>query len=253
MFIILYIITLSILFFYFSKNESSIQSELKMYKTRLHCIENILKNEKAQQETEKKALRKRIASDLHDEIGGNLNSIGLLSYIIEKQTPLNEENTKRIQTIQKISEESALAMKEIVWFINPENNRLVDLAYKMKQDLHERLNHLEIQFMFDPNQLNIELSIDSRRHIYMIFKECLQNIIKHSEATKVDVVLSYQQGTLFLSIKDNGVGFPIKAYPNGNGILNLKKRATELDASLRVTSEAKKGAEIILEMFQKSA
>ncbi len=82
-----------------------------------------------------------------------------------------------------------------------------------------------------------------RRDLFLIFKEVLNNIVKHAEASKVEIHFTLEKRRLLLSVKDNGQGFSEtgKDFRHGNGLLNIQQRAQNLGAELDVKSEEGEG------------
>jgi signal transduction histidine kinase len=83
--------------------------------------------------------------------------------------------------------------------------------------------------------------MEARKNIFMIFKECINNILKHAECTAIKITVTRLNNHLELTISDNGKGFDINAKSNRNGLKNIKKRAAEIDGVIEVISEPGKG------------
>jgi signal transduction histidine kinase len=88
--------------------------------------------------------------------------------------------------------------------------------------------------------------VDFRRHLYLIYKEILQNIVKHAQATKVEIEICGDEKRLQLRVTDNGVGFDAaREYP-GNGLKNFQQRAREIGGTVEVTSRQGHGTVVTL-------
>ena len=109
------------------------------------------------------------------------------------------------------------------------------------------LNPLGMQFTFDTegDMSACNLSGVQTFSIYLIFKESLTNIVKHARASRVGVMVSHREGTLRISIEDNGKGFAADAVVSGSfGTSNLRARADEMGADLRVDTTPLRGTRV---------
>ncbi len=191
--------------------------------------------------------RTRIARDLHDEIGSNLSTISLIAELLKKKKTLAEKDYKKLDNVGFLSKEMTESLREIVWFINPENDDPGDLILKMKELAERMLSGVKYEFRVEGSGYFKNLNLEKRRHIFLILKEALNNIIKHSEAKKVTINLSLPTTDTFrMEIEDNGVGMDLETVKRGNGINNLQRRADEINGKMEVTSTAGKGTRIVL-------
>jgi signal transduction histidine kinase len=90
--------------------------------------------------------------------------------------------------------------------------------------------------------------METRRNLYLIFKEALNNLVKYSQATRASVLVSHENKSVTFIIRDDGVGFNSKAEFGGNGLSNMKKRAEEIGALLLIESDIGKGTTIELNL-----
>lgn len=197
-------------------------------------------------------MRTRIATDLHDDIGANLTKISILSEVVNQKLNRSGANSfdgsKLLENIAETSRESVSAMSDIVWAINPKKDSLADLTIRMRRYAEEILERRDIRLEFNtPSSVpDLNLNANLRRNIYLIFKESLTNIVRHAEAAMVEIDFRSENGKLILSITDNGRGFDKTVDFDGNGLLNMKKRAAELKGNLRIDSTENKGTTIVL-------
>jgi signal transduction histidine kinase len=91
---------------------------------------------------------------------------------------------------------------------------------------------------------HIKLSMEYKQNLYLIFKEALNNSLKHSKCTKIFLDVNYKNGYLYFSISDNGVGFTSEDNNLGNGLINLKKRAETINGKITITSKIDQGTEV---------
>ncbi len=179
--------------------------------------------------------RARIAADMHDDLGSGLMQI---KYIAEDIIESSEKDQKEnLSKLGKKANELTESMGEIIWSMRDKSNTIEDLFYYMRSQFlqYSEDQHLICKFELPEQMPNTIISGAARRHIYLICKECFHNIVKHAKATRVTFVISVGK-KLVIQIKDNGKGFNVNEKYNGNGIINLKKRADALHGELLFTS-----------------
>jgi len=192
--------------------------------------------------------RNRIARDLHDDLGSKLSSIALMSELVQRQQRLGENEMSLLQQISTGSRRIVEAMGDIVWAINPDYDKLDDLLLRLKDVAAELLAQKQIAFTFHfPEQELLQsLPMNFRRNLLLIYKELLHNIIKHAQATHVDIKLAKTDGLLILTIADNGAGFDPKAVKHGEGLKSMQARATEINGKLAIESLSDQGTKVTL-------
>ena len=104
------------------------------------------------------------------------------------------------------------------------------------------------EIQFPDKVMDIKLEMSKRKDLYFIFKEAVNNLIKYSYATNVNILITIQHNKLLLHINDNGKGFDIKNTAMGNGIENMQHRANSLKATLKLESQPGVGTDILLRM-----
>lgn len=192
---------------------------------------------KREEDLEKALIRSRIASDLHDEIGSNLSSISVSSQIIKKSAQLNSDEKNMLEEIILTARESADSIRDIIWFINPDHDNQEDLILKMRDTAAKMLNGIDYSFIMDKaGKINIK-DLKIRKNLFLIYKEILNNIVKHSKATKVIISLEEKSNYIYLSIMDDGIGFDETEVVLGDGIKNLKQRAKAINGLLEIKSK----------------
>lgn len=199
--------------------------------------------------TEEK-LRSKIARDLHDEIGSTLTGINILSKVA-MQDGLEEATMKSY--LRKIKDNSGSIMErmsDIIWAINPVNDSFDKIILRMKEFTAEMLEPAGINYYFNEEGLldHARLNLEQRKDIYLIFKEAVNNAVKYSNATVVNIVLRGAADSLKMTIMDNGDGFDAQTTYPGNGIKNMQERAVGMSAALSIDSIKGTGTTITLEV-----
>ncbi len=186
-------------------------------------------------------IRMSIASDLHDEVGGNLSSITLLTEIMKRKKELTDEQRRRLERVQKASVQTMEAMSDIVWAINPGNDRVEDLVLKMKEVAAQMLPEQEYTIEVDDELQDQQIDLLLKRDLFLIFKEAATNIAKHSNAGRVVICLQKKGGELVMQVQDDGCGFEKNGTISGMGLENMNKRARKLNGRLKIDTKPQHG------------
>ena len=206
---------------------------------------------RAEKEKEKALMRNQIASDLHDEIGSNLSTIYLQSKMMMKVRQLDKNSKEQLQDISNIAGITTDIIRDIVWFINPFHDKSEDLLIRMKELASKMLINLNYTFISSRNDeriFDLLPDLNMRRHVYLIFKEALNNIVKHSDANEASILLSVEDRKFIMIVADNGKGFNEEEIIYGEGLKNLRNRASQAGAKILIESNGGKGTKIILEV-----
>lgn len=186
-------------------------------------------------------LRLRIARDLHDEVGANLASISLLSQLMET-TPSSSDASQ----VHGIAVQTIDTLRDIIWFIDPQHDHLTDLTARLKETARMMLGNVKYRFEQSGEFDSVNLTLTFRRNVPPIFKEALHNLLKHSNATEVEIFVIRENHEFRLSVKDNGTGFDGKQKGTGNGLKNMHRRAEELGGILNILTSPAHGTKITL-------
>lgn len=197
------------------------------------------------------AVRERIATDLHDDMGSTLSSIRIFSDVAQAQ--INGKVPEALPLLQRISHSATAlseSMQDIIWTIQTRHNSLEDVVTRMREFGLRMTEARGIAFRMNVSEKFSEtrLNVEQRRNIYLIFKESLNNAVKYAECKQVTVSLSASYRRLVLVIRDDGKGFDRTLIRTGNGLPNLEKRAKEIRGTLTLTSAAGEGTRIELRM-----
>ena len=192
--------------------------------------------------------RSRIAQDMHDEMGGTLTEISLLGELASQLESPSSGPTPPIERIKRRSRELVQSMDGIVWATNPKHDTLESLVAYLSQFAQNFLNVGGLRCNLEtplPGELpDRELTSEIRHNLFLIFKESLTNIVKHSGATEVTVRCSLERGKFLLAVEDNGKGFSSSNMdPNsfGNGVTNMKQRIQRIQGELQIGENAPSG------------
>jgi len=182
-------------------------------------------------------LRVQIASDLHDDIGSALTKIAINSEIIQN-TQDRGKIKSAARSIGRVSRAVITTMSDIIWSIDARNDTIGNLLDRMKDLMADLLSPCEIQYNFSYKGLEPErkIAINLRQNLFLIFKEAINNVVRHSGADEVIIKLTYNSGHFTMKIKDNGQGFDLQNPSAGNGLKNMKMRAQRIGAQFKITA-----------------
>ena len=194
-------------------------------------------------------IRNKVARDLHDDVGSTLSTINILSSMAK--TKLLTDTVKTSEYISKITDNSQHmmeAMDDIVWSIKPDNDNMQRIVARMREYASSILEPKDIDIDFDIDEAiyNLKLDMETRRDVFLIFKEAVNNSAKYSRCSKIKIHIEIENKKLTMSISDNGKGFDVPTADSGNGLGNMHKRAAALHAAINIKSEVGKGTDILL-------
>ncbi|MBA2602569.1 MAG: hypothetical protein H0U94_03185, partial [Acidobacteria bacterium] len=155
-------------------------------------------------------VRTRIATDLHDDIGSSLSQIAILSEVVRQRVGDRGESVREpLSQITGASSELMDTMSDIVWAIDPRKDHLSDLTQRMRRFCSDvfTARHIAFEFHAPDAARDIELGADVRRQVFLIFKESVHNIVRHSSCTRAAITFSASRDHISLRITDNGTGF----------------------------------------------
>lgn len=196
-------------------------------------------------------VRNRVARDLHDDMGSTLSTINILSTMAK--TKLHTDPVKTSEYISKISDNSQRmleAMDDIVWSIKPQNDSMEKVIARMREFANNAMETKEIDFRFEveENVYGLKLPMDTRRDLFLIFKEAVNNLAKYSKCSRAFIHFSIKKNQLHMRVRDYGEGFDLQEADSGNGLNNMYKRAENIGAKLVIHSEKNEGTEVILDV-----
>jgi ligand-binding sensor domain-containing protein len=192
-------------------------------------------------------VRSNISRSLHDEVGATLSSINIYSDVARTKT--NDPDIK--QLVDKVYNASANAMEnmsDIVWYVNPQNDLLENLLIRMREYALPLLEARGIGVVFEAKE-NIEdlkTTMQQRHHLYLIFKEAVNNALKYSKAQNITIQLAREGNWIKMDIRDDGKGFNALNNYSGNGIKNMYYRAKAISGELNVNSIDGNGSQVTL-------
>ena len=195
--------------------------------------------------------RARIAKDIHDDVGANLTQIALLGDLARQDSLKPEESAPRLETISRTARQAVKSLDEIVWAVNPRNDTLAHLIDYTGQFAVDYLRVAGVRCRLDlpEHTPEREVSTDIRHNLFLVVKEALNNIVKHSHATEVWLRISADERELRIGVEDNGVGFEgQKVEAGADGLRNMRQRITDIGGQFKMESRTGGGTKVFVEV-----
>ncbi len=192
-------------------------------------------------------LKAKLASDLHDNIGAGLTEISILSeLVVTEANKISETAVYKLKNISEISRQLIDAMSDIVWVVNPKRDSLHDLIIRLKDSYSDLLSYIGISFKTSNIDIleNIKLPMEYRQNLYLIFKEGINNCIKHSRCKRIMLDTNLKGRNLEITLKDDGQGMANSNSSLGNGMHTMETRARAIGGRISVISNPQKGTSI---------
>ena len=195
--------------------------------------------------------RLRISRELHDDIGSTLSGIVLYSHLAGAQVHAEQgdEVKNSLNVIQQSANDMVNRLDDLVWAVNPERNSVKDLVQKLEEYAREMATTKNINVQVNtPGSLDqLQLPVENRHSIYLFGKEAINNAVKYSQASLLELSVHKFDHVIEFIINDNGNGFDMATVKKGNGILNMQQRADEAAAVVSMQSFPGKGTTISLQ------
>jgi signal transduction histidine kinase len=135
-----------------------------------------------------------------------------------------------------------------VWLVNPEQDSLKKLIQRLEDYARDMaaIKNMRVKVNGPEHLHEHSLPMDSRRNIYLFCKEAINNAVKYSNGTLLELTITETNKTLEFSVSDNGKGFDMETVKRGNGLNNMQKRADEIGATFMVRSKQEEGFSVML-------
>jgi signal transduction histidine kinase/Flp pilus assembly protein TadD len=227
---------------------------------------NRLKHTQLKKETElQKALTKielknkleeqrlRISRDLHDNIGSQLTFVISGLQFLEYNKDAKVEDIKlKLKQLSQFTQQTIHELRDTIWAMNKEEIYLTDLIERLKKYINQSTVKEQIN-IHSPEQNSktyngFKFNAIQGIQLFRIVQEAINNAVKHSEASNIDIRISTNDDLLELEISDNGKGFEPQQIKQGNGLKNIKTRAKRLGAKLNIESKIDEGTTISLKV-----
>ena len=193
-------------------------------------------NQKLQRQKDLAALRTKISSDLHDDVGTILSGLAMQSQVLA--IGAIDETKGQLNEISSMSRDAMEHMRDTVWAMDSRKDKVENLVDRMRDFAEKNLPLKKFTHQFIIEKIDGKKFIDpeKRQQIYLIFKEAVTNVIKHSNGNHVIIHFSEDKNNLHLSVQDNGSEKPY-SNSDGLGMSNMKMRAEKIGGTLSIKYE----------------
>lgn len=205
--------------------------------------ESEFQNQLLQKELERqKAIqveRERISQDMHDDLGAGISAIKLqaefLKYKIKETT-----YTEDLEAIITTSEDMNLAMREILWSLNSQNDTIGNFIEYTSVYIERFLDKTTIALELGSTIIESEtnLPVKARRNLFLVVKEAVHNVYKHSQSKSIKIQFEQTATSFKIEVIDDGIGLS-EAVKKGNGLTNMELRMQNIEGSFEVCSATK--------------
>jgi ligand-binding sensor domain-containing protein/signal transduction histidine kinase len=199
-------------------------------------------------------MRTAIATDLHDDIGSSLSQIAILSEVARVGGNGQGRPGEPLERVAALARELVDSMGDIVWSIRSEPHGMDSLIRRMREFALDVLASQGIDFELQTPHTgeNVHLSLQARRQLFLMFKECIHNVARHSGCTAVKAELKVVEREIALTVEDNGSGLSPADKPpgwtGGNGIPGMRRRAESLGGSMQFVLKPGEGCTVAIHL-----
>jgi ligand-binding sensor domain-containing protein/anti-sigma regulatory factor (Ser/Thr protein kinase) len=211
-------------------------------------------------DAESNRIRKKAADDFHDEFGHKLTRIALLSEVVKRSLDTSDSvtpsasstyqgNSEALDKIITTAKDLSTGMRDFLWTLNPDNDSLLEIAVRIKDFGDDFFDKTDVAFRtagITPDLGTLRFSMDERRHIVLLFKEGMNNILKHAQSRNVCFEIAFHENSVVMLLSDDGQGFDTTVQYSGQGIQSMKNRAQKIGAELAIQSAVGHGTRICL-------
>lgn len=190
-------------------------------------------------------IRRSISSDLHDDIGATLSSMTIYTNLARTE----KNNSEYLNLIEEYAKEVINKLDDLVWSINPKNDTCEQLINRMQFHAEPLLHAAGIDPHFSYNSKVVQLKLDLfiKNNVYLLFKEIINNVIKHAGAANCYIAIECQLNSFILSVEDDGKGYdPSRIKLNRHGLVNMNERVHKMKGSINMESVSQKGVRILV-------
>lgn len=193
--------------------------------------------------------QKRIARELHDELGGTLTSIKYDLLWLQQHITMQGEVPQRFQAMRDLIDSTTKTVQRISAELRPKILDSLGLAAAIEWQAREFKKRTGIDVQFQQNTELPSINENTTTGVYRIVQEALTNVARHSKATNVEITMQLQDSTLRVEIADNGKGFDktLLAHPESLGLLSMQERARIIGGTVKITGNPGEGTRVSLD------
>ncbi|WP_318505831.1 sensor histidine kinase [Bacillus sp. T3] len=188
--------------------------------------------------------RNRLARELHDSVSQQLFAASMMmSAINETKSNQDDRETKQLKLVEQMIHQSQLEMRALLLHLRPVALKGKSLQVGMKELLQELSQKVSMTISWKIEELSLDKGVED--HLFRILQESVSNTLRHSKASKLEVLLIERDDFIILRVVDDGIGFDVEKSKAGSyGLQNIYERALEIGGATKIISIPKKGTRL---------
>lgn len=188
------------------------------------------------------AIRRNIATDLHDDLGSTLNSVKVFTNLAISGVNKDES----LQQIKDNLKEATIGLRDMIWVLDDSLDTVDELVTRLKQFALPvaAASNIQVDIKTEPGINNKQLTKEEKRNLFLVCKEAINNSIKYAAASRIDIGITSVGKKIRISIADNGKGFDEATIKKGYGLKNMQYRSSQVKYKTSLQSAPGKGTVI---------
>jgi signal transduction histidine kinase len=200
---------------------------------------------------ERDQFRKKLARDFHDEAGNKITLLSLLTDRARKKSEGNAEVEHLLLEQQEYIQQLRNGMRDFIWIMDPSKDKLFDTVVRFRDFAEKACEQADVTFTEKGRTETLRDSVmpgNVRRHFILIFKEALNNSLKYANAGNISFTVRKNAAQHWeFELRDDGIGFDMhRVSQQGNGLDNMRSRATQINSVLDIRTAKDSGTSVIL-------
>lgn len=191
-------------------------------------------------------VRLRIAADLHDDVGSSLSKIAILSEVALREVDTERRVTDRLEEISRTARNLVDTAGDIVWSIDPQRDDLASLIARFRRFIGDLFDAKGITWTLavPPEAGRLKLSPEQRRHLFLMLKEVVNNVVRHAHCRTVWISIAHADRAVLARVRDDGLGFVPDPSSRGGGLANMRARVAASGGEIDVKSAPGQGTRV---------
>jgi two-component system, NarL family, sensor histidine kinase LiaS len=188
--------------------------------------------------------RNRLARELHDSVSQQLFAASMMMSAINETRPkIDDRETKQLKMVEEMIHQSQLEMRALLLHLRPVALKGKTLQEGIAELLIELSQKVTMEIQWKVEDIILDKGIED--HLFRILQESVSNTLRHSKASRLEVLLIKRDDLVIMRVVDDGVGFEVEDDKAGSyGMQNMHERAVEVGGTLKVISVKDKGTRL---------
>ncbi|HEY4336745.1 MAG TPA: ATP-binding protein [Puia sp.] len=189
-------------------------------------------------------IRKDIASDLHDDIGGTLNSVKMFTHLAQRTA----EKDQHLARIEESLTQANINLRDLIWVLDDTQDTIQELLDRIKRFALPicQANSITMESLVEDHLHHLSLSKATKRNLLLIAKEAITNALKYAGCQCISLQIKKDGNKLIFCIRDDGKGFDREGEATGHGLNNMRQRAAQIRYHIEILTRPGAGTTIVL-------